>query len=137
VWNWIKTLVKKTWSKLIGSTDFLKEVEKAAFAAVESTINYDLNGDGIIVAKAELDEFAAKFGLKWTRKFANLSLEDFDEGEIRNWLARARTIVGIVEKYGPDKADIPARIINLAIEAALSFLTADELNESLKAKGIV
>lgn len=114
VWAWIKGLFSKQ-----DVMDLLDLAKQLAIPIVETLTQKDLDGDGVIAARAEIIATADAFGLNHLKKIV---LQITDPSEMKRLLAIAQTAVAIAGKFGGDK--VPAyKILELVVSAAYNFVT--------------
>lgn len=139
--NWIKRLFTNLWRRVSGrdasGNTIFDDMLTLAVSISESLVHLDLNQDGRVAAKQELLAAAEELGLGRLKRLVDASIfEDLDLGEIKRWLAIARTARLIAANMGMDK--VPGfAIISLLIESAYALVSAPETAKDFAKKGIV
>ena len=113
IWNWLKGLFSKQ-----DVVDLLDLGKKLAVPIVEALTQKDLDGDGVVAARAEVLAVAEQFGLSHLKKIAVMIA---DGQEMKRLLAIAQTAMAIANSLGADK--VPQyRILELVVSAAFNFI---------------
>src|SRR5262249_40267315 len=111
-----------------GTPDILEDALALAKQIVEPIGKVDLDGDGRVATVQEIVRAAETTGVKWGKKLlaqgedsAHASLWNYQDGDLKRYLALARLTLSLIQKYGVPL--LPATpVLNGVIEAALLIL---------------
>jgi hypothetical protein len=106
---------------------FMEQLADEALPFVEALLGTDLDGDTKVMARDEILEAAATYGLKKLRKLVDAMIPgEEDSDELKRLLAAARSLprlLAILDRFG---IELKWRWVEGAVWAAYVFATEDE-----------